>query len=182
VGESTPIKVDVRVIAATNKNLANMVKQGTFREDLYYRLDVVRLVIPALRERLNDLDLLVAHFIAKFNKKLAREIQDVSENVMNIFHHHTWPGNVRELEHAIEHASILCKSGIIAVQDLPQDLIDSVTLSPESTPLPQQEKLTLEEALVMTGGNKSRAAVLLGISRRTLYRHLGEGCKHATND
>lgn len=179
VGESTPIKVDVRIIAATNQNLADKVSQGTFRQDLFYRLNVVRLVLPALRERLGDLEPLVAHFIAKFNVKFGRDITGVSNDVMDVFRRHDWPGNVRELEHAIEHASILCKSDIISVSDLPQDLMDSLrndVTPPADTHLSPSPRpnLTLEEALAMTGGNKSRAADLLGISRRTVYRHLEE--------
>ena len=177
VGESAPTKVDVRIIVASHNNLAQLVKQGSFRKDLYYRLDVVRLVVPPLRERLDDLDLLVAHFIAKFNIKLVRNIQGVSADVMNILNHHTWPGNVRELEHAIEHASVFCKTDLICVQDLPQDLIDGVNLSSESIIPSLKKKLTLEEALALSIGNKSQAAKLLGISRRTLYRHLAEGSK-----
>jgi two-component system, NtrC family, response regulator HydG len=178
VGESTSRKVDVRMLAATNRDLAAMVKQGTFREDLYYRLDVVRVRVPPLRKRLDDLDLLVAHFIAKFNKKLKREIQGVSGDVMTLFHHHAWPGNVRELEHAVEHASILCKSNIITVQDLPQDLIDSPradinpTAHHAALPTPGNKKLTLEEALLFSGGNKTHAANLLGVSRLTVYRQM----------
>jgi len=178
VGESTSRKVDVRVIAATNRDLAAMVKEGTFREDLYYRLDVVRVRVPALRERLEDLDLLVAHFIAKFNKKLKREIQGVSEDVLTLFHHYAWPGNVRELEHAMERAGILCKSDIIAVQDLPQELIDSARAGIDSFSRPavfsatRKKKLTLEEALEISGGNKTHAANLLGVSRLTVYRQI----------
>jgi PAS domain S-box-containing protein len=179
VGESTPIKVDVRVIAATNQNLLEKVRQGIFREDLYYRLNVVQLTVPALRERLADLDLLVAHFIAKFNNRLGREIQGVSDEVIRVFRCHAWPGNVRELEHVIECAIILCKSDIISVRDLPQDLIDSVLDHVDSTsenPLPSlptpKKNISLEEALEMSGGNKTRAAKLLGVSRLTVYRHI----------
>jgi PAS domain S-box-containing protein len=176
VGDSTPIKVDVRIIAATNQNLAEMVSQGRFRQDLYYRLNVVRLVMPSLKERHDDFDLLVAHFIAKFNSKFDRDIRSVSDDVMDVFKTHTWPGNVRELEHAIEHASILCKSDIITVQDLPLDQFDDISkrVTPDhgkSGQLPGNN-LSIEDALIMAGGNKSRAAELLGISRRTLYRHL----------
>jgi two-component system, NtrC family, response regulator HydG len=180
VGESTPMKVDVRIIAATHQNLADKVSQGSFRQDLFYRLNVVRLVLPALRERKDDLELLVAHFIAKFNVKFGRDIMGVSSDVMDAFRAHNWPGNVRELEHAIEHASILCKSDIISVHDLPQDLLDSLNtgISPDSGDTrpagAPRGTLTLEEALEMTGGNKTRAASLLGISRRTVYRHLEE--------
>lgn len=182
VGESTPIKVDVRIIAATNQNLSEMVSQGKFRQDLYYRLNVVRLALPALRERGDDIDLLVTHFIAKFNDKFGKNIRDVSDDVMDVFLTHTWPGNVRELEHAIEHASILCKTDIISVQDLPLDQFETLAGSPLSasgksaTSPVSQNNLTLEEALVMTDGNKTQAARLLGISRRTVYRHLGEIC------
>lgn len=178
VGDSTPFKVDVRIIAATNKNLAEMVERGTFRQDLYFRLDVVRLAVPALRERLSDLDLLVTSFITKFNTKLGRHIQGVSEDVMKLFHAHAWPGNVRELEHAIEHACVLCKSDVIVVQNLPPGLIDSVqngvhtpSKSPPFAPL-QKKKLTLEEALDMSGGNQTHAAKLLGVTRLTIYRQL----------
>jgi len=180
VGESTPLKVDVRIIAATNQNLADKVSQGSFRQDLFYRLNVVRLTLPALRERKDDLEPLVAHFVAKFNVKFGRDIMGVSSDVMDTFRSHNWPGNVRELEHAIEHASILCKSDIISVHDLPQDLLDALNagVSPDSvdtrpTGAPRST-LTLEEALEMTGGNKTRAASLLGVSRRTVYRHLEE--------
>jgi PAS domain S-box-containing protein len=178
VGESTSHKVDVRMLAATNRDLAALVKEGTFREDLYYRLDVVRVRVPALRERLNDLELLVTHFIAKFNKKLKREMQGVSDDVLALFHRHAWPGNVRELEHAVEHACILCKSDIITVQDLPQDLVDSARAGIDSSsqgaalPITRKKKLTLEEALEISGGNKTHAANLLGVSRLTVYRQI----------
>ena len=178
VGDSTPLKVDVRIIVATNKDLAGMVNQGLFRQDLYFRLDVVRLALPALRERLSDLDLLVSHFITKYNKKLGRDIQGVSDDVMKLFRLHTWPGNVRELEHAIEHASVLCKSNIIVVQNLPQGLIDTSQNAINTPPIgsartpPRKNKLTLEAALEMSGGNQTHAARLLGITRLTVYRQL----------
>ncbi|MDD2309018.1 MAG: sigma 54-interacting transcriptional regulator [Desulfuromonadaceae bacterium] len=180
VGESIPIKVDVRIIAATNQNLVEKVNQGTFRQDLYYRLNVVRLVLPALRERLDDLEQLIAHFISKYNTKFGKDICGVSDDVMASFRSHTWPGNVRELEHAVEHAAVLCKTGIIMLQDLPQELRDSALNQVKSASVSTihsqslQKNLTMDEALDIAGGNKSRAAELLGISRRTLYRHLGE--------
>jgi transcriptional regulator with PAS, ATPase and Fis domain len=132
-----------------------------------------------LRDRSEDIELLVAHFIARCNVKLSKSVSAVSDDVMALFCSYSWPGNVRELEHAIEHACILCKDPIIALSDLPQDLLDSATLpgvslgktipvSSASVP-----KLSLEEALAAAGGNKARAARLLGISRMTLYRQLG---------
>lgn len=178
VGDSTPIKVDVRIIAATNKNLADLVSQGSFRQDLYYRLNVVRLILPPLRERLDDLELLVAHFITHLNSKLSKEIATVSDDVMKLFRSYSWPGNVRELQHAVEHACILCKSDIITVNDLPHELVaqpGTAVKSPLPFASPPAGKLTLTEALAATDGNKARAAKLLGVSRMTVYRQLSEG-------
>lgn len=179
VGESSSIKVDVRIVAATNQSLADKVSQGTFRQDLYYRLNVVRLDLPPLRERLDDLKLLIAHFISHFNSKFSRSISAVSDDVMSLIKSYHWPGNVRELEHAIEHACILCKTTIISVSDLPQDLLatfSSNISSPEvihPSQLPLTTKLSITEALAAARGNKARAAKMLGISRMTLYRQLG---------
>lgn len=178
VGESTSIKVDVRIITATNQPLAEMVAKGTFRQDLYYRLNVVRLDLPPLRERNEDLELLVSYFITRFNDKLAKAVVGVSTDVMAVFRSYRWPGNVRELEHALEHACILCKTSIITVDDLPHDLLANV---PPTTPSRKPHapaadiKLSLADALAAADGNKARAARLLGISRMTLYRQLSGG-------
>jgi transcriptional regulator with PAS, ATPase and Fis domain len=177
VGDSTTRKVDVRVIAATNQNLAEKVRAGSFRQDLYYRLNVVRLELPALRERIEDIPQLVAHFLDIFNKKFDKSIRLVSNAVMNLFIRHSWPGNVRELEHAIEHTCIICKSDVITAADLPREFFseqNNVQISPATSPQSSAKQLTLAEALAMTNGNKSRAARLLGVSRRTVYRHLEE--------
>ena len=180
VGDSTPIKVDVRIVAATNKNLADLVDRGVFRQDLYYRLNVVRLDLPPLRERADDLELLVAHFITQFNGKLSKEVTAVSDDVMNLFLEYSWPGNVRELQHAVEHACILCKTTIIAVNDLPHDLrgsseLPGTVMKSTSPAPPSPAKLTLAEALAASDGNKAGAARLLGISRMTIYRQLADG-------
>jgi PAS domain S-box-containing protein len=179
VGESIPRKVNVRIVAATNRNISEMVKQGSFREDLYYRLNVVQMEVPALRDRLEDLELLITHFIAKLNVKLGKHVQGVSDDVVHIFRCHAWPGNVRELEHTLERAIILCQSDIITVQDLPRDLIDSAQAGvdasseiPQSPPPRLKKNLTLEEALKISGGNKTNAAKLLGVSRLTVYRQI----------
>jgi PAS domain S-box-containing protein len=179
VGESTSIKVDVRIVTATNQSLAEKVSQGTFRQDLYYRLNVVRLDLPPLRERRGDLDLLVAHFINQCNSKLSRAITAVSDDVRVLFGDYNWPGNIRELAHAIEHASILSKTNIITVSDLPHDLLDALS-SPSRNDLnnlhlqnTSAAKLSISEALSASDGNKARAARLLGISRMTLYRQMG---------
>jgi DNA-binding NtrC family response regulator len=173
VGESTPIKVDVRIIAATNKNLAEMVSQGKFRHDLFYRLNVVRIVLPSLRERSEDIGLLVDHFMKKYNLKFGKNIRVLSDDAIKLFRSHTWPGNVRELQHAMEHAAILCNNDIISVLNLPQDLIDAV----HGVEIPSKKpsiQLSLDQALTQSNGNKARAARLLGVSRPTVYRHLRE--------
>jgi PAS domain S-box-containing protein len=175
VGDATTVKVDVRIVAATNQSLAEKVSQGTFRSDLYYRLNVVRLEVPPLRDRPEDLEELVANFITLFNSKLSRNISAVSDDVMALFRSYRWPGNVRELEHAIEHASILSKTSIISVHDLPQDLFENVPPASIKTLTvipPPTAKMSLAAALEATDGNKARAARLLGISRMTLYRQL----------
>jgi Response regulator containing CheY-like receiver, AAA-type ATPase, and DNA-binding domains len=176
VGDSTPIKVDVRVIAATNQDLVKKVRLGTFRHDLYFRLNVVRLVIPPLRDRADDIRLLVGHFLDKFNQKFKKNLTNVSHEVIELFMRHNWPGNVRELEHTIEHAAILCPSTIISVKDLPQDFCSTAlhirhSYSPDILP---DRKITIEEALVKSEGNKAKAARLLGVSRSTIYRKLQE--------
>lgn len=178
VGESSSTKVDVRIVAATNQSLAEKVAQGTFRQDLYYRLNVVRLDLPPLRERCDDFELLAAHFITQFNSKLSKAVTAVSDDVRSLFRSYGWPGNVREMEHAIEHACILCKTTTITVGDLPQDLLDSLSMHAtarknHSHPLSAPAtRLSLAEALAASDGNKARAARLLGISRMTLYRQM----------
>ncbi len=172
VGESTPIKVDVRIIAATNQNLATLVTQGKFRQDLFYRLNVIRMELPSLRERRDDIALLAGHFKHKFNRKFSKNIRALSDEVLKLFCTHTWPGNVRELEHAMEHAAVLCRTDIITIQNLPQDLVDSVH-GITSAPKPASN-LSLDQALAMSDGNITRAANLLGVSRPTVYRHLKE--------
>jgi two-component system, NtrC family, response regulator HydG len=152
VGDSTPIKVDVRVVAATNQDLAEKVQLGTFRRDLYYRLNVVRLIIPPLRNRQDDIPLLVEHFLEKFSQKFQKTLSAVSREVMELFMRHPWPGNVRELEHILEHAAILCPSTTISADDLPQDFTNYVRLDRhEEVPvsfLPvSSEKITIEAPL-----------------------------------
>lgn len=180
VGDSTPIRIDVRVVAATNQDLAEMVRKGVFRQDLYYRLNVVRLVTPALRERPDDLPKLSGHFLVMFNGRFSRKVTGFTDDVMALFLRHDWPGNVRELEHTIEHAVILCKTDLISLADLPAELLQwheqDVSHNPAThhEPMSVGPRLTLTEALAMADGNKSKAARLMGISRRTIYRHLGE--------
>lgn len=175
VGDSTTIKVDVRVITATNQDLSKKVRRGEFREDLFYRLNVMKIPIPPLRERRDDIPLLIEHFIKKFNSKFSKKITTISADVEKLFMEYSWPGNVREFEHTIEHAFILCKQSFIAPQHLPYEL-KSFTPHP---PLSQNngeidDPQIILQALEKTDWNKVKAAQLLGISRRTIYRKIKE--------
>jgi len=171
VGDSTPIKIDVRVLAATHRNLQDKVRRGEFRQDLYYRLNVIRLDAPPLRERLEDLPLLVTHFLQLFSHKFNRSYSSLSEEVLAALRSHSWPGNVRELEHLIEHACILSQSSVITSDALPPEFFHSsraaadAVASSRFSPSPG-----LNEALARAGGNRTEAARLMGISRRTFYR------------
>ncbi len=175
VGDSTPIKVDVRVIAATNQNLREKIRRGEFREDLYYRLKVVEINLPALRERREDMPLLINHFINKFNKKLNKEIVAISSDAQKIFMDYPWPGNIRELEHTMEHAFILCRQKTITVNHLPQVFKEFIgTKSSLLEDIKIDEPQAIIQALKKTAWNKARAARLLGMSRRTIYRKIKE--------
>ncbi len=170
VGDSTPIKVNVRIIAATNQDLKKKVKLGEFREDLYYRLKVMEVSIPPLRDRREDIPLLTNYFLNKSNQKLNKKIEGVSEDVMNIFMEYPWPGNIRELEHALEHSSIVCRKNFITADHLPPDLKNFTGVTPvKKAP---GDYNTILEALKKTGWNKSKAARLLKMSTRTIYRKI----------
>jgi len=173
VGSSTTIGVDVRLIAATNNNLKEKVRLGELREDLYYRLKVVEICLPPLRERPEDIPLLVEHFRSGFNLKFNKTIEAISADVMKAFLAYHWPGNIRELEHAMEHAFILCSQNIITLDHLPPDVMASQQKDP-CTPVLTQEAdiLNIREALGKTDWNKAKAARLLGIDRVTLYRKI----------
>lgn len=173
VGDSTAIKVDVRVIGATNRDLKEKVRSGKFREDLYYRLKVVEVRLPPLRERLEDIPLLIDHFCTLFNERFKKDIYGVSDEVLRLFTHYPWPGNVRELEHAIEHAFVLCRDKTILLVHLPSDIKEypknkTRTSREHSVDAPED----IIHALDRAGWNKAKAARLLGISRRTIYRKI----------
>jgi PAS domain S-box-containing protein len=182
VGESKPIKVDVRVIAATNRDLRQLMREGTFREDLFYRIKVMEINMPPLRERKEDIPLLTEHFIEKLNTKLQKNIEGVSQEVLRKFMAYSWPGNIRELEHTIEHALILCQKSVVTLEDLPPDILEQTDAGGQSQRIesPQQkysgtdERGAIIEALAKAGWNKSKAARILGISRRTIYRKMKE--------
>jgi DNA-binding NtrC family response regulator len=220
VGDNTPIYVNVRVLAATNAPLEQRIKDGSFREDLYYRLNVIPLHLPSLRERREDIPLMVAHFLKNKVNPRSGEVFQVTRQVMETLCAYSWPGNVRELENAIERACVLCEGTIIQVSDLPVALqacasqnkttpASGIFDSPSSEPrldfpkalyplhaaanpkvnstanantftpleplrnfLREQELAYLQRALAQTGGDKEKAAELLGISLATLYRKL----------
>jgi len=173
VGESTPIKVDVRLVAATNRDLQKRVADGEFREDLYYRLKVVQIHVPSLQERRDDIPLLVEHFRRNFNRKFDREIKGISSEVEQMFLNYPWPGNVRELENLLEHAFVRCRQNVITAENLPSDFrrhCESHALPADISP--EDETEAIRRALKQAGGNKTEAALLLGMSRRTIYRKL----------
>jgi DNA-binding NtrC family response regulator len=214
VGDNTPIYVNVRVVAATNEPLEKKIKDGSFREDLYYRLNVIPIQLPPLRERVDDIPLLVAHFLQnKGSSRNGRGFQ-VTRQAMSVLCAYSWPGNVRELENAIERAVTLCENDVIRVSDLPPSMLSKVNVpigddSPETVNLPalpqtamyplkategdtttgtnnhvseplkslktylrDQEVAYLTRALEQSGGDKEKAALLLGVSLATLYRKL----------
>ncbi len=173
-------KIDLRLIAATNRDLKQAVTDGRFREDLYYRLNVIALRVPPLRERLDDVPLLVDHFLQRFREKNGRQISGCTRAALDVLCTYPWPGNVRELENAIERAVVLCKGNVIDVDDLPAEVrgapsqgLSGRTLSFEiGTPLEEIERRVIFETLRHTKGDKKLAAQLLGIAARTIYRKL----------
>ena len=173
VGDSTPIKVDVRVVACTNRNLEEMVKNGQFREDLYYRLKVVEIKLPPLRERLDDVPLLVNHFCKLLNKRFKKNIEGISDEVLRAFMNYTWPGNIRELEHAVESGFIICRDHLIQLSHLPSQIkAYSKAGMPVSKKSPDEGAKEILLTLKKTDWNKAKAARLLGIDRTTLYRRI----------
>jgi two-component system, NtrC family, response regulator AtoC len=184
VGGSTPIKVDVRVVAATNKRLADEVTKGNFRDDLYYRLNVISLHMPPLRERKEDVPLLVEHFLNKHRFNATSPPSKLSEDALDVLMRHDWPGNVRELENTVERAVVMSQGGVITSQHL---LITATTEKkfvdiegkvrnkvPMKDIIAEVEKQLILEALEQAQGNRSQAAKVLGIYRRLLYAKMKE--------
>ena len=169
VGSNETVKCDIRIVAATNRDLAAYVKEGKFREDLYYRLNVIDMRLPALKERTGDVPLLVNRYLREFGGK------SVSPDAMRLLEAYQWPGNVRELRNAVEKMCVLSSSGEIGVDDVPDEMKRDVpmTLSVSGT-LGETEKAKILAVLEEVGGNRTKAAERLGISRRTIYRKLEE--------
>ena len=181
VGGEEVVKVDVRVIAATNKDLIQEIESERFREDLYYRLNVVTLNVPLLRERKDDIPLLAQHFLGTFAEKNRKQIKGFSPQAMDQLVKYDWPGNVRELMNAVERAVVLSRSEYLDEQDLPlvikdalsgEEKIPSRYAVPADLPLEDVEKATILKTLESTDGNKSEAARRLGITRKTLHKKL----------
>lgn len=176
LGSVDPIEVDVRVVVATHSDLADLVRKGAFREDLYYRINVVRLELPSLRERREDIPLLVDHFIERFNRLQEKCVLGISDEVLALLMSYDFPGNARELENVIEHAFVLCSSGLIELDHLPPELkrhqeAQRFTVRTGTT-LRSLEALHIANALRRNGGNRTAAAKELGIHPSTLFRKI----------
>ena len=176
LGGVDPVKADVRIIAATNKSLSKLVEQGRFREDLFYRIHVIRIELPSLYDRREDIPLFIDHFIARFNRLKGKNISGVSDEVLARLMEHNFPGNVRELENIMEHAFVLCRGEVIELKHLPPHLRggavgEALRLGKVMT-LRSMEKLLLADALRRNGGNRKKAAKELGINPSTLFRKL----------
>ena len=178
LGGVTPVSIDVRFIAATNRDLPAMIAQGKFREDLYYRLNVLEIPIPPLRERIEDIPLLVDYLLDKLGRKNNRPIRTVSREFLDALCRHEWRGNVRELENVLERALILCRGDILDLRDLPEHLLAPGAppaqgrVQPGENPLETAERQALQETLRKYAGHRERTAQALGISRRTLQYRL----------
>ena len=179
IGSTTPRRIDVRVLAATNRNLKDEVEAGRFREDLYYRLNVMEIHIPPLSERPEDIPLLVEHFIKRHNPELKRNFQGMEEDAMRILMSLQWKGNVRELDNVIEHTMILAEGERLTLRDLPISIVVSSQTNPAFTfnlkdALRQFEKQHILRALEQTKQDRKEAAKLLDISLSSLYRKIEE--------
>ncbi len=178
LGDNRPIRVDIRLITATNQDLYKKVLNGSFRDDLYYRLNVFPVNLPPLRERIEDIPLLLGHFIAKFNQQMGKKIQGIADRVLEILEGYHWPGNVREFSNAIEHAFVHCKGVLITPSDLPESILRQS--SPDrvhKAPKPQRVLDNAERELILkeleaAGWKKGIAAKRLGMSRATLWRKM----------
>lgn len=178
VGGEQTLEVDVRVIAATNRNLEEEVKAGRFREDLYYRLNVIHIHVPPLRERKDDIPLLMAAFLDEFNRENGKHISAVSSSAKSAIYKYNWPGNIRELRNCMESAVVMCSGDEILLDDLPPTVSRSSSSDSVSVPLgislDEAEKIVIQANLAANRNNKSKTADILAIGRKTLQRKLGE--------
>jgi transcriptional regulator with PAS, ATPase and Fis domain len=181
LGANKNEKVDARLISATNRDLEQRVREGSFRQDLYYRLNVIRIELPPLRERTEDIPALVEHFIQKFADQARRSVAGIDNDALMALMSHRWPGNVRELEHTIERAVLMGKNATIGVDDLPQAMFIASHNDPpleravaKGYTLYELEREYIQRVMETTKGNKTEAARILGVDRTTLYRKLEE--------
>ncbi len=180
LGDTNSYPIDVRVISTSNRDIKIRIEQGTFREDLYYRLKVIDIELPPLRERREDISLLAQHFLIKFSRELKKNITGVSEESLKFLVNYSWPGNVRELENVIQRAITLTRHEIILPEDLPNAMVQNEDENVIQKGLRQKytvdqlEREYIKNVLVEVGGNKSKAAEILGLDRKTLYRKLQE--------
>jgi two-component system, NtrC family, response regulator HydG len=178
LGGIQTVQVDVRVVAATSKDLGREASEGRFREDLYYRLNVIEIRLPPLSWRREDIPLLADHFLRRFSVKNAKPVRGFTPEALAALEDYAWPGNVRELETAVERAVVLARGDVLDVGDLPESVRKGPrgaaghVVIPIGTPLEEVERRVLHETLRHTGGDKSMAARLLGIATRTIYRKL----------
>jgi len=176
VGGTELIKVDVRIIASSNKNLEQAVKEGKFREDLFYRLNVIPIYLSKLKERKEDIPLLVDHFLTKYGLESGRGKKSVSQETLDLLMKYDWPGNIRELENVIERSVILCKDKIIRPEYLPQNIHKGpkgeLSIFIPNRQLEDVEKQYIYEVLKENNWNKSKSAKILGIERMTLYKKI----------
>src|SRR3990167_6957711 len=184
VGGDKPIKVDVRIIAATNADLEGYVEKGQFRRDLFYRLNVIRIFLPPLRERTDDIPMLASHFLSIHNKKNRKTVEGISRDALNKLMSYTWQGNIRELENVIERAVILCKGKVIEPEDIPlyqekTGFPQGLSGKPLQELIDQVERQIIINTLELTGADKEKAAKILQISRASLYNKLN---KHKINE
>jgi transcriptional regulator with GAF, ATPase, and Fis domain len=172
VGSTTPITVDVRVIAATNRDLVDAIREKLFREDLYYRLNVIRIDLPSLRDRSEDIPLLARYFMAKYGKKLDKPLRKISDGAMSALILHTWPGNIRELENAVERAAVVAETDEIRREDLRLGMEPRNNEDGHDWTLERAERDHIQKVLGLAGGNKKKAAKLLGVDPTTVWRKL----------
>lgn len=178
VGGEETIEVDVRVVAATNRNIEEEVKAGRFREDLYYRLNVVRLQVPPLRERKDDIPLLMDSFLKRFSEENSKSILGFENRARQALYRYDWPGNIRELQNCIESAVVMCSGEEISLEDLPPTISrfsgeGSISI-PMGLSLDDAEKIIIKENLAFNNGNKTKTAEILGIERKTLAKKIGD--------
>lgn len=178
VGGEETIEVDVRVIAATNRDLEKEIADGRFREDLYYRLNVVHIHVPPLRERRDDIPLLIASFLQEFAKENGKKIEGIDARARSALYKFDWPGNIRQLRNCLESAVVMCSSSVITLEDLPPSIAgsgeDALISIPAGIPMEEAEKILIQQNLAINKGNKSKTADILGIGRKTLHRKLDE--------